>query len=111
MNEALGILEVTALTPTLVALDAMEKAANVRLVQCELNDFYGVCIKIAGPAATVAAALEAGRRIAETMGGRPIANIIYRCDEEAEKAIIAPNGSPPPSALASVMTSGATPSA
>jgi microcompartment protein CcmL/EutN len=53
LNEALGLLETTGLTPTLAAVDAMEKAADVRVIQCELNDFYGVCTKIAGPVAAV----------------------------------------------------------
>ena len=39
MNEALGFLEITGLTPTLVALDVMEKAADIAVFQCELNDF------------------------------------------------------------------------
>ena len=33
----------------MAGLDAMEKTAGVRIYQLELNDLYGVCIKIAGP--------------------------------------------------------------
>ena len=33
----------------MVVLDAMEKCANVRVVQTELNDAPGVCIKLHGP--------------------------------------------------------------
>ena len=68
MNEAVGLLETIGLSATLVAVDAMEKAANVRVIQCELNDFYGVCTKIAGKTSDVSIAIEAGRRVAEADG-------------------------------------------
>jgi microcompartment protein CcmL/EutN len=90
LNEALGLLETIGLTPTLAALDTMEKAADIRVIQCELNDFYGICTKIAGNTAAVSAAIEAGRRVAETMGGQPVADVIHRSDAEAMKAITSP---------------------
>ena len=90
MNEALGLLEVIGLTPTLVAVDVMEKTADVRVVQCELNDFYGVSTKIAGPVAAVHAAMAAGIAAAEQMGGRPVSTVLDRADEEGLKAIISP---------------------
>lgn len=76
--DCLGILETTGLTPALAALDAMEKAANVRLLQAELNDFYGVVLKILGDPAAVAAALAAGYELAERMGGAPLKAIMPR---------------------------------
>ena len=60
LSETVGLLETTGLTPTLAAVDAMEKAGDVRVIQCELNDFYGVCTKIAGSVSAVTAAIEAG---------------------------------------------------
>ena len=90
MNQSVGLLETIGLTPTLAALDAMEKAADVRLIQCELNDFYGVCTKITGPTSAVTTAIEAGRRIAEQMGGQPVSDVILRSDPEAMKAIVSP---------------------
>lgn len=90
MNAALGLLEVTGLTPTLVAVDVMEKTAAVRVLQCELNDFYGVCTKITGPVAAVRAAIAAGAKAAERMGGLPIGHVLDRADEEAQRAIISP---------------------
>ena len=68
----------------------MEKAADVRVIQCELNDLYGVCTKIAGAASAVGTAIEAGRSIAERMGGSPVASVITRSDPEAMKAIVSP---------------------
>lgn len=90
MNEAVGLLETIGLTPTLVALDLMEKSADVRLIQCEWNDLYGVCTKITGSTAAVATAIEAGRSIAQQMGGQPIAQVIRRSSAEAMKAMISP---------------------
>jgi carbon dioxide concentrating mechanism protein CcmO len=87
LNEALGLLETLGLTPTLAALDAMEKSGNIRVLQCELNDLYGVCTKIAGTAATVRVAIEAGRRIAEQMGGSPVVDVIFHPDAEAMRAV------------------------
>ena len=42
---SLGILETTGYTPVIVALDAMEKGADITILQAELNDFYGVVLK------------------------------------------------------------------
>ena len=89
MNESVGLLETIGLTPMLVAIDVMEKAADVRLIQCELNDFYGVCAKITGNTSAVSTAIEAGRRVAEQMGGQPVADVIPRVDARAMQAIIA----------------------
>lgn len=85
--ETLGTLETTGLTPALVALDVMEKAAPLRLLQVELNDFYGVVIKVLGSPDAVRAAVEAGRAVAERMGGAPIANVINRPDPAAWPAL------------------------
>lgn len=90
MSEAIGLLEVTGLTATLVAVDVMEKAAGVRLIQCELNDSYGVVAKLAGPVAAVASAIEAGRAAAGRLGGRPTAAVLPRGDAEALRAIVSP---------------------
>lgn len=87
MTEALGILETTGYTPAIVALDAMEKTAGIRLAQVELNDFLGVCLKFFGPTASVSAALAAGLPVAEQMGGKPKSTLLHRPDDEAWKAI------------------------
>lgn len=90
MNESLGILETVGLTPTLAALDQMEKSAGVRVAQCELNDLGGVVSKIVGPTAAVTTAIEAGRQTAEAMRGEPIASVIPRPDRRAWEAIQSP---------------------
>lgn len=71
----------------MVALDAMNKTAAIRVVQSELNDFLGVCIKIVGSTDSVHEAVEAGRDIAAAMGGQPIVAVIPRPDARAWPAI------------------------
>lgn len=90
MNESVGLLETTGLSPMLAAIDAMQKAADVEVLQCELNDFYGICAKISGSTAAVSTAIEAGRQLAERMGGRPIADVIPRTEPRAMPAILSP---------------------
>jgi len=85
--DTLGTLETTGFTPALVALDAMEKQASLRLLQVELNDFYGVVIKVLGSVADVTSAIETGRMIAERLGGQPIANVITRPAQAAWPAL------------------------
>ena len=58
---ALGLVEIKGWSPAMVALDAMSKAADVTLLQVELNDLYGACIKVTGETASVEAAVAAGR--------------------------------------------------
>ncbi len=90
MNDALGLLETTGFTPAVVALDTMAKAADVHVLQAELNDMLGVCIKIQGDVAAVQAAIEAGRVAAERMGGRPIVDVIPRPQAAAWAALVSP---------------------
>lgn len=87
MSEALGILEVTGLTPAMVALDSMDKSADIRLMQLESNDFYGVVLKVSGSVSAVQAAIAAGRSVAEPMGGKPVATVINKPDERAWPAL------------------------
>jgi len=87
-DESLGILETTGLTPAIVALDAMEKAASIRLLQAELNDMLGVVLKVMGTSAAVREAIAVGKEVAERMGGKPVACEILRAEPEAWKALI-----------------------
>jgi microcompartment protein CcmL/EutN len=90
MSLALGILETTGLTPALVALDAMDKAAGVQVLQAEINDLLGICLKVTGTPSQVKIALEAGLAVAERMNGKPVADVIRRPDEEAWRVIKSP---------------------
>ncbi|MFO0816787.1 MAG: BMC domain-containing protein [Pirellulales bacterium] len=88
MADSLGILETTGFTPAIVALDVMDKSAKTRILQAELNDFYGVVIKILGDTAAVTAALDAGFRQAERMGGAPLRSLLSRPDDQAWNALV-----------------------
>jgi microcompartment protein CcmL/EutN len=72
----LALVEVGGWSPAMVVLDAMEKTANVRVLQLELNDQPGVCVKLTGPLADVEAAAQAARRTAETMGVAVLVHVI-----------------------------------
>lgn len=90
MREGLGVLEVSALGAALVVLDHVDKAAPVRLLQAELNDYYGYVIKILGEPAALRSAVDAGRRVAEQMQSKCVTTIIDAPDERAWKAIETP---------------------
>ena len=90
MTAALGLLETTGLTPALVALDAMDKAAPIRVLQAEVNDLLGVIVKIQGRVDAVEAAIAAGQAVAEHMGGRPVSRVIAQPIENAWPAIESP---------------------
>jgi len=68
----------------------MEKVADIRVVQAEVNDLLGICVKIVGSTADVAAAIEAGCAVARQMGGQPIASVLNRPDSRAWSAIESP---------------------
>jgi microcompartment protein CcmL/EutN len=87
MSDGLALLEIHGLSPALVALDRLDKAARVRLVQMELNDFYGVFLKIAGDSASLRAAVDQARATIEQMKGKISATILDSPAEEARKAI------------------------
>jgi microcompartment protein CcmL/EutN len=87
MSNGIALLEIHGLTPALVALDRLEKAARIRLLQMELNDFYGVFLKIAGDSASLRAAVAEARETIDSMQGRITATILDRPADEARKAI------------------------
>ena len=85
---ALGILEIHGLSTSMAALDAMDKTADIRLLQVELNDNYGVVMKIEGAVSAVHAAVLAGEARAERMGGKPLSTVLNSPDAGAMTAIL-----------------------
>ena len=79
----------------MVAIDIMLKAAAIRILQVELNDLYGVCVKVTGRVADVQTAIGAGRWVAEDMQGRPVATVLTRPSAAAVPAIRSQNESNP----------------
>lgn len=67
----------------MVALDAMEKAADIGVLQAELNDFLGTVLKITGSVQSVALAIEAGRQAAARFGVQPTVTVLAHPDPAA----------------------------
>lgn len=74
----------------MVAVDVMDKTSGVQVLQAEINDFLGICIKVRGAPAALEVALSAGFDVAERMGGRPVMDIIRRPNQQAWRAIHSP---------------------
>lgn len=60
----------------MVILDAMEKTARVQVLQAELNDQPGVCLKLTGPLGDIRAAAQAAEAIAGQMQVSCIVDVI-----------------------------------
>ena len=60
----------------MVVLDAMEKAAGIRLLQVEFNDLAGASMKVTGPLAAVRASMDAGHAMAGKLQVRCMASVI-----------------------------------
>jgi microcompartment protein CcmL/EutN len=83
---ALGLIVVKGFSPAMVVLDTIDKAADVMLLQVELNDLYGACIKIAGQTADVHAAVRAGKALADAMHVECVTDVINAPDPAAAAA-------------------------
>jgi microcompartment protein CcmL/EutN len=86
-QSALGILETSGWTPAVVALDAMEKAADVQVWQVELNDFLGTCVKLVGSVENVRSAIEVGFKVARNLHGAPVKTVLSRVSEQGRRGI------------------------
>jgi microcompartment protein CcmL/EutN len=60
----------------MIILDAMEKMSGVRVLQAELNDQPGVCLKLTGPLADIQAAVEAAAHTARAAHAEIVSDII-----------------------------------
>lgn len=70
----------------MVILDAMEKTGSVRVLQAELNDQPGVCLKVIGPLGDVESAADAARRMAESMYVAVVVDVISAPHEDSQAA-------------------------
>ena len=79
MENARALLEVQALVAAITGLDAMVKAANVRLIHVEKR-LGGrlVTVVVEGSVSDVTAALEAGKVAAAEVGNVKLAEVIAR---------------------------------
>ncbi len=79
MDKAIALLEVQALVTAIAGLDAMVKAANVKLIHVEKR-LGGrlVTVVVQGSVSDVTAALEAGVKAAKLVGNVKLAEVIAR---------------------------------
>jgi microcompartment protein CcmL/EutN len=87
---ALGLLEVKSWSAALAGLDAAQKAGDVELIQAELNDFYGVVLKLSGSVADVRAAVGAGEAVVRGMRVECVSDVIPAPTPVAAAGMIAP---------------------
>jgi microcompartment protein CcmL/EutN len=87
---ALGLLEVKSWSAALAGLDAAQKAGDVELIQAELNDFYGVVLKLSGSVADVRAAVGAGEAVVRGMKVECVSDVIPAPTPVAAAGMIAP---------------------
>ena len=79
MEKAIALLEVQAMVTAIVGLDAMVKAADVKLIHTEKRLGGGlVTVVVEGSVSAVTAALEAGKAAAAAVGKVKCAEVIAR---------------------------------
>ena len=79
MENAIALLEVQAMVTAIVGLDAMVKAADVKLIHTEKRlGGWLVTVVIEGSVSAVTAALEAGKAAAAAVGNVKCAEVIAR---------------------------------
>ena len=92
MEKAIALLEVQAMTAAIEGLDAMVKAANVRLIHVEKR-LGGrlVTVVVDGSVSAVTAAAEAGREAAARVGNVKLCEVIARPHPEITKFLYTDN--------------------
>lgn len=83
---SLCILEIPGWSPAMVVLDAMEKNASIRILQTELNDSPGVCLKLSGRVSDLHSAARAAEETAAAMQVKVLAHVIPRPAENSRAA-------------------------
>jgi microcompartment protein CcmL/EutN len=86
MDKAIAFLEVQAMVAAIAGLDAMVKAADVKLIHVEKR-LGGrlVTVVVEGTVSAVTAALEAGRAAAAEVGNVKLCEVIARPHPEIMK--------------------------
>jgi ethanolamine utilization protein EutM len=82
MLEAIGMIETMGLVGAIEAVDAMVKAANVRLVGKEIVGGAFVTVTVTGDVGAVKAAVDAGAAAASRAGSVISTHVIARPDDE-----------------------------
>lgn len=82
MAKALGLIETRGLIASIVAADAMVKAADVRLIKKEKVDAGLIAVLVEGDVGAVQAAIDAGKNAAASVGELVSVHVIPRPDDE-----------------------------
>ena len=92
MEKAIALLEVQAMSAAIEGLDAMLKAADVRLIHVEKR-LGGrlVTVVVDGTVSAVSAAAEAGREAAARVGNVKLCEVIARPHPEITKFLYTDN--------------------
>lgn len=89
---ALGLIETVGYTTAVSAADAAVKAADVEIVGMEkvigVDGYVGVSLLLAGDVASVASAVEAGKRKAAAIGKVISAEVIPRAHADVNESLI-----------------------
>ncbi|MBC1412364.1 BMC domain-containing protein [Listeria welshimeri] len=87
-NEALGLIEVTGFLGAVVAADTCLKAANVKLIRCEVIKGGLTTVELTGDVGAVNAAVEAGKAATESLGCLISSHVIARLSEETKSLFV-----------------------
>ncbi|WP_019240725.1 MULTISPECIES: BMC domain-containing protein [Bacillus] len=88
MGKALGMIETRGLIGSIVAADAMLKAADVHLIKQEKIDAALVSIIVQGDVSAVQAAVDVGKESAARVGELISYHVIPNPDDEVGKTIL-----------------------
>ena len=91
MRQALGLCEPHGWAASMVILDGMEKNAAIEVLQVELNDLYGACIRIFGGVADVEHAIAFAGTIAGAMHVECSLDVIASPSDRSQSAYLAKN--------------------
>ena len=96
MEKAIGLLEVQAMVAAIVGMDAMAKAADVRLIHVEKR-LGGrlVTLVVEGELSAVEAATAAGKEAAAQVGQVKLCEVIARPHPEVTKFLYTDGDLPP----------------
>jgi microcompartment protein CcmL/EutN len=89
VTDSLGLIEIGGWSPAMVVLDAMEKNASIYILQTELNDAPGVCIKLTGSVSDLHSAMQAAREAADAMQTHILTHVIPNPAPGSNKAYYA----------------------
>ena len=87
---AVALFEVHSLGAALVVLDQVEKAALVSVLQAELNDYYGLFLKVTGDSSAMRIVAETVRRLAASMQVACTVKVLDAPDPDAWRVIESP---------------------